>query len=182
MNKFSIGDRVSHIDEAISGTVIKIDGSQIVLVTGDGFEMQFFEKDLVFQPDSFAKEVSFTINNDTIREKELPKKRKSQKLKPKDRNKPSFEVDLHIHQLVTNEKGMTAHDKLTLQLDTAKGQLDFAIRKKIQKIVFIHGVGEGVLRAELEYLLRRYDNLKFYDADFAKYGQGALEVYIFQNP
>jgi len=47
--------------------------------------------------------------------------------------------------------------------------------------VFIHGVGEGVLRTELEFLLGRYSNVTFYDAEYAKYGVGATEVYIYQN-
>jgi hypothetical protein len=47
--------------------------------------------------------------------------------------------------------------------------------------VFIHGVGEGVLKLELEYLFGRYNNVKFYDADYKKYGLGATEVYIYQN-
>src|SRR5690606_31609835 len=95
---------------------------------------------------------------------------------------PPMEVDLHIHQLVNTTKGMDNYDMLSLQLDTAKRQIDYAIQKRIQKIVFIHGIGEGVLRTELETLLSRYDNLKFYDADYQKYGLGATEVYIFQNP
>jgi len=66
-------------------------------------------------------------------------------------------------------------------MDTAKRQLEFAITKRIQKVVFIHGVGEGVLKAELESLFRRYENLKWYDADYQKYGLGATEIYIFQN-
>lgn len=70
---------------------------------------------------------------------------------------------------------------LTIQLDTAKRQLEFAISKRIQKVVFIHGVGAGVLRTELEYLFRQYDNVKYYDADFQKYGRGATEIYIYQN-
>jgi dsDNA-specific endonuclease/ATPase MutS2 len=70
---------------------------------------------------------------------------------------------------------------LNIQLDTAKRQLNFAISKRIQKVVFIHGVGEGVLKEELRYLFNRYDNVKFYDADYQKYGLGATEVYIYQN-
>jgi len=66
-------------------------------------------------------------------------------------------------------------------VETAKRQLEFAMKKRIQKVVFIHGVGEGVLKAELESLFNRYENLKFYDADYQKYGLGATEVYIFQN-
>ena len=92
-----------------------------------------------------------------------------------------MEVDLHIHQLTANERGMSAYDKLNLQLDVARSKLEFAISKRIQRIVFIHGVGEGVLRAELEYLFSRYEQIKFYDADFQKYGLGATEVYIYQN-
>ena len=92
-----------------------------------------------------------------------------------------MEVDLHIQKLTKSERGLTAYDKLNLQIDTAKRKLDFAIQKRIQKLVFIHGVGEGVLKAELETMLRRYDNLKYYDADYKTYGLGATEVYIYQN-
>ncbi|NNK27798.1 MAG: Smr/MutS family protein, partial [Flavobacteriaceae bacterium] len=63
----------------------------------------------------------------------------------------------------------------------ARRQLEFAIKKRIPKIVFIHGVGEGVLKLELEYLFGRYDNILFYDANYQKYGVGAIEVRIFQN-
>ena len=93
-----------------------------------------------------------------------------------------MEVDLHINQLVKSSRGMSNHEMLNLQLDTARHKLEFAIRKRIQKVVFIHGVGEGVLKMELEYLLGRYANVKFYDADYQKYGLGATEVYILQNP
>jgi len=33
----------------------------------------------------------------------------------------------------------------------------------------------------VEYLLGRYNNISYYDADYAKYGQGATEVYIHQS-
>ena len=92
-----------------------------------------------------------------------------------------MEVDLHIHQLVKSYKKFSKHEILTLQLDTAKRQLQFAMRKRIQKVVFIHGVGEGVLKLELEYLFKQYDNIKFYDANYQKYGLGATEVYIYQS-
>ena len=92
-----------------------------------------------------------------------------------------MEVDLHINQLVKSSRGMTNYEMLNLQLQTAKRQLEFAIHKRVQRIVFIHGVGEGVLRQELETLFRRYDNLTYYDANYQKYGLGATEVYIHQN-
>ncbi len=178
-----IGDQVSVLDDVITGVVVKKEGKTITISTADGFEMDFAENELVV----IGKETRIENNIDLdrissiIAEKETQKRRKNPRIKPKERNLPAMEVDLHIHQLTKSSKGMSNYDMLSLQLDTAKRQLDFAISKRIQKVVFIHGVGEGVLRAELEYLFRRYDNLKYYDADFQKYGRGAVEVYIYQN-
>lgn len=93
-----------------------------------------------------------------------------------------MEVDLHINQLTPSTKGLSNYDMLNLQLEAAKRQLEFAISKRIQKMVFIHGVGQGVLKEELCSLFRRYDNVKYYDADYQKYGMGATEVYISQKP
>jgi dsDNA-specific endonuclease/ATPase MutS2 len=75
---------------------------------------------------------------------------------------------------------MDNYDMLNLQLDTAKRKVEFAIQKRVSKIVFIHGVGEGVLKSELQSLLNKYP-VKHYDASYKKYGLGATEVYIFQN-
>lgn len=179
MGKFSIGDRAEVLDEAISGIVQKVDGNEVTLITDDGFPMHFPAKDLV------KIEGDISVSNYEVaqvkKEKELPKKRKAPTIKPKERSAPKMEVDLHIHQLVKSSKGMSNFDMLNIQLDTAKRQLEFAIRKRIQKVVFIHGVGEGVLKEELRYLFNRYDNVKFYDADYQKYGLGATEVYIYQN-
>ena len=58
---------------------------------------------------------------------------------------------------------MSNYDILTLQTETAKRHIEFAIRNRIPKIVFIHGVGEGILKAELDFLLGRYDNIAFQD-------------------
>jgi dsDNA-specific endonuclease/ATPase MutS2 len=75
---------------------------------------------------------------------------------------------------------MDNYDMLNLQLDTAKRKVEFAIQKRVSKIVFIHGVGEGVLKSELQSLLNKYP-VKHYDASYKKYGLGATEVYVFQN-
>ena len=179
MGKFSIGDRAEVLDEAISGVIQKVDGDRVTLITEDGFPMHFMENDLV----KIGGDISVTNYEvaQVKKEKAASKKRKAPTIKPKERSAPKMEVDLHIHQLVKSSKGMSNYDMLNIQLDTAKRQLDFAISKRIQKVVFLHGVGEGVLKEELRYMFNRYDNVKFYDADYQKYGLGATEVYIYQN-
>ncbi|HKL90626.1 MAG TPA: Smr/MutS family protein [Allomuricauda sp.] len=179
MGKFSIGDRAEVLDEAIAGIVQKVDGNRVTLITEDGFPMQYSVSDLVKIEGDIS--VSNYEADQVKKQKELPKRRKTPTVKPKERSAPKMEVDLHIHQLVKSSRGMSNYDILNIQLDTAKRQLDFAMRKRIQRVVFIHGVGEGVLKEELHYLFNRYDNVKFYDADYQKYGLGATEVYIFQN-
>ncbi|MFD2824738.1 DNA mismatch repair protein MutS [Lacinutrix iliipiscaria] len=179
---FKKGDSVLVLDDDFSGKVISISGNTITILTDDGFELDFDAKELVKQEvqQSFSKHI---FKNESIQsvvsEKEI-KRRKVVTKKTKERFKPTLEVDLHIHQLTNSTRGMTNHDMLTLQLDTAKRQLEFAIKKRMQKIVFIHGVGEGVLKLELEYLFGRYD-VKYYEANYQKYGLGATEVYIYQN-
>ena len=178
---FQIGDKVSVLDDDISGIVVEIKSDMIGVETSDGFVLEFKSNELI-KSKSFSKDI-FSNDGlaDVLREKEQASKKQSFKKKPKERNQPAMEVDLHIHKLTDSNRRMTNYDMLTLQLDTAKRQLEFAISKRIQKIVFIHGVGEGVLKMELETLFRRYENIKYYNADLQKYGHGATEVYIFQN-
>ncbi len=177
-----IGDKVSVLDEDISGRVIAILGEIITIVDSDGFELQYAKKELVMNSHGVSEYDMIPHNiSEVLSEKQSKKMVNSKRMKPKVRNLPPMIVDLHIHQLLPKTRGLNNFEMLNIQLDEAKRQLNFAISKKIQRIVFIHGVGEGVLRMELEFLLKRYENLKFYDADYQKYGLGATEVYIFQN-
>ena len=180
---FKVGDRVLVLDDNLSGIIKKIKNGIISIETTEGFLLEFQSHELVKVASDKSLRTSLFSNtnlSEVISEKEKPK-RKQPKVKAKERFEPTMEVDLHINQLVKSSKGMTNYDMLTLQLDTAKRQLEYAISKRIQKIVFIHGVGEGVLKVELEYLFGRYNNVKFYDANYQKYGLGATEVYIYQN-
>ncbi len=180
---FKPGDRIAVLDEDLEGKVISMNGTQVEIETSEGFVLSFDEKDLVKIVQSFPDVLPADVDDlsEVIKQKESGKKPKSRRIKPKERNLPPMEVDLHIHKLVPKSGGMSNFQILNLQMETARRQLEFAMKKRIQKVVFIHGVGEGVLKAELETLFNRYDNLKFYDADYQKYGLGATEVYIFQN-
>lgn len=180
MSVFKVGDKVEGIDDTIKGVVKSVDANKITIESDDGFLLQFPSNELILVPTSNQIRVTNQEVAQIKSAEEQDKKRSHPVTKPKERNAPKMEVDLHINQLVNSSKGLTNHEMLNLQLETAKRQLDFALRKRIQKVVFIHGVGEGILREELYYLFRRY-NVKYYDADYQKYGLGATEVYIFQN-
>lgn len=181
--KFKIGDTVETIDDDILGIITKISGDTFTVEANDGFELQFEAHELMLSISGNSLENAvYDVDIEAVKKEKESKKRKAvPTVKPKERDAPKFEVDLHIHHLTKSSRGMSNFDMLNLQLDTARGQLEFAMRKRIPKIVFIHGVGEGVLRQELETLFGRYNNVKFYDADYKVYGLGATEVRIFQN-
>lgn len=181
MSVFSIGEAVETLDDTIKGIVVAVSSNEITIESSDGFQLRYAPSELMKIDMGDTIKVS---NYEVARiksQKETPKRKKSPVPKAKERNAPKMEVDLHINQLVKSSKGMSKHDMLNLQLETARRQLQFAIGKRIQKIVFIHGVGEGVLKEELHYLFRRHENVTYYDADYKKYGLGATEVYIHQN-
>jgi len=177
------GDKVSVLDEAINGTVISVKNNEVLIETEGGFTMTFFVNELVKIHDSSNLMNSIKrINLDEItKEKTEPKPRSFVKEKKDKREIAAPEFDLHIEKLVPNKRGMSNYDILTLQTETAKRHIEFAIRNRIPKIVFIHGVGEGILKAELDFLLGRYDGIDFQDANYQKYGLGATEVYFRQN-
>lgn len=179
MHAFRVGERIEVLDEAISGVVQKVEGDQVTVLLDDGFSMVYRPHELLLKGGGL-KVSNYEIGQ-VKREKELTDKRRVPTPRPKERQAPKMEVDLHIHQLVPSTRGMGNFEMLNLQLEHAKGQLEFAMQKRIQKVVFIHGVGEGVLKEELRYLFGKYDNLEVYDADYQKYGLGATEVYIRQN-
>ena len=92
-----------------------------------------------------------------------------------------IEVDLHINQLIDNTSGMSNTDMLQCQLAKFHEVMKTSAGKKGQKIVFIHGKGEGVLRAAMEKELQTTykRQCRFQDASFREYGFGATLVTIF---
>ncbi|MGV6844503.1 MAG: DNA mismatch repair protein MutS [Lutibacter sp.] len=182
---FKINDNVAVIDDILKGKVIAIENDNITVAFDDGFQLQFKAKDLVLISEDQNELSKFSdISNRELIHKETDYKSKNKIVFKGEKNKkkiPPMEVDLHINQLVLSTRGLDASEMLDLQINTAKQKLEFAIRNRIPKIIFIHGVGEGVLKSELEFLFKKYP-VSYYEASFQKYGLGATEVYIYQNP
>lgn len=89
------------------------------------------------------------------------------------------EIDLHIHELVDDTASMEASEMLDLQLKTFERELMKAVSDGVEKIVFIHGVGNGILKAKIRGCLDRdYPQYFYQDASFQKYKFGATLVYL----
>lgn len=135
----------------------------------------------VVRDDESVKQVF--VSADDIREALLQKTVPDQPKVPK-KHQPKVkndivEVDLHIHELLDDTNGMSNSEMLNYQLDVFHKTLNAYKNKKGQRIVFIHGKGDGVLRrAILDELKRKYKNYSSQDASFREYGFGATMVTI----
>lgn len=88
-------------------------------------------------------------------------------------------VDLHANALLDTTAGMSAGDILNYQLDVFRRTLKEHASEKGQRIVFVHGKGEGVLRrALINDLVYRFKHYTYQDASFQEYGYGATQVTI----
>ncbi|MEZ4854186.1 Smr/MutS family protein [Flavobacterium sp.] len=182
-NSFTIGDRVAVLDEAIEGKIIAIKNNEITIETTDFLQMTYFVNELIKLQNTNELHNVFSSKSysEVIREKTTQKNKKTIQFKTSKKDEFVLEVDLHIEKLVPSTKGLENFDMLNIQLDEVKRKLEFCIKNRIPKMVLIHGVGEGVLKSEIEFLLGRYDNIIFQDASYRKYGLGATEVYFKQN-
>ena len=103
-----------------------------------------------------------------------PKRRKYESKKEE-----ILEVDLHISALSDHWMQMEKHEIRNYQLQVFRRTMHENLRNRGKKIVFIHGRGEGILKAAITAeLTKSFPQCEFYDASFAQYGFGATMVVI----
>lgn len=93
-------------------------------------------------------------------------------------SKDTAEVDLHIGELMDDYYMLTPAEMMQIQLNYFTKCLEDAILQKIHKVIFIHGVGTGTLKREMQLILKNYEGVHCFEASMAKYGMGAIEVFI----
>ncbi|CAN5570334.1 DUF2027 domain-containing protein [soil metagenome] len=101
------------------------------------------------------------------------KKRKTEKFVILNKEKV---VDLHIEELLKDFHEMSNSQIIAYQLKKFQYEMDQAIINHYYKIIFIHGVGEGILKSAIREELKKYADIKFSEAPYEKFGHGATEV------
>jgi hypothetical protein len=118
-------------------------------------------------------------DDDIQKVSELKERESNKKQANLGRKKTMEEVDLHIEEIVDDHSGLSNGEIINLQITRFEAELEKAIRSNLQRIVFIHGVGNGRLKQEiLKKLDRNYPELQYQDASFQEYGFGATMVYL----
>ncbi|NPA67816.1 MAG: DUF2027 domain-containing protein, partial [Chlorobi bacterium] len=146
-------------------------------------ENDFFDEDAyiipVFESAKTGEFIAESIKNTDFDKVIKEKKENKIKHKKKKEQKNIKEVDLHIHELLDDDSGMSDYEKLQYQLDVFRKEMKTAIKEGYRRIVFIHGVGSGSLKLKIRNeLQQKYKQYKFQDASFREYGYGATMVLL----
>ena len=150
-------------------------------------ENDFFDEFVMIIPileeNAMQKAVEELKNTDlskVVNQKEKENKKVNRpRIFKKPPNKNLKEVDLHIHELVDDESGLSKHDKLELQIERFHAEMKSAVNEKYKKIVFIHGVGNGTLKHKIRSEMKsKYKKYEFQDASFKEYGYGATMILL----
>ena len=89
-----------------------------------------------------------------------------------------IEYDLHAAEIIDNLNNLSNAEILKYQLNYFREKMKLFYGKRHgEKVVFIHGKGDGVLRQEvLKTLKKEYPKCRYQDASFREYGFGATMV------
>lgn len=166
------------LDEAGEATVLRDEGEKVVVVDEDGFEFEYPTHKLV-KREWKGVESDAWVPSESARHGEGKKPERGYRIVS--HKQPYMEVDLHSHMVLDTERGLSKGEILQAQLDHFRRTLQSAIDKRLKKVVFIHGVGKGVLKEELRKELSHMVGVEFGNADFRLYGGGATEVRIFER-
>lgn len=91
---------------------------------------------------------------------------------------PDF-IDLHAENLLPGYRNMDPNDILYRQISHFKNFLEKAIKYNLHKIYVVHGIGKGVLKAEVEKVIKKYPEVSTYNNDYhARFGFGATEIFL----
>jgi len=186
-----VGNKVRLLNENFEGVIKEIlSNNRLVITCTDGFDYEVSSNEVLLVGDD--NEHKYIVDNKELAKKitsKLDSKRKEVKStgvlssylqSTKYSYEATLEIDLHLEELVEFPEKLEDWQKLHTQMQHVKTCLNAALEKNIRKIVFIHGVGTGVLKTELRNYLADFSNLVVKDADYREYGVGATEVLIKQ--
>jgi len=192
------GDKVRFLNEVGGGVVIDVFSDGTATVEGeDGFDMKYKLKELMLVMSS--KDEMEAYNNklpdlasilaqdvDEKRQKAIQEqfdiKYSNARATNQKRRGEHMVIDLHIHELVDDQSGLQDRTKLDIQLNHFERMMRIAGEQRVRRVVFIHGVGQGVLRHQIRSRLEMYyPDCSVRDGNPRDYGAGATEVLFGQS-
>ena len=196
MQKVKVGDRVKFLNDVGEGVVIKVETSIAIVEDESGFDHEYDLAELlpvggeVEEEERYGNnlpDMSEVLARDISEEKQKKLQeafdiKYANEIATNQKRRGEFmEVDLHFHELVEDISGLKDRTKLDIQLNHFERMMRIAAEQRIRKVIFIHGVGQGVLRHQIRSRLEMYyPECSVRDANPREYGSGATEVLLGQ--
>lgn len=196
MREIKVGDRVKFLNDVGEGVVLELSIGKAVVEDINGFDREYDVSELIAV--GGAEEEAEMYGNklpdlDQILKRDISEEKQKKiqeqfeikyanaRATNQKRRGEHMEVDLHLHELVDEMSGLKDRTKLDIQLNHFERMMNIALEQKIRRVIFIHGVGQGVLRHQIRSRLEMfYPNCSVRDANPREYGSGASEVFVGQ--
>ena len=189
---FKVGQQVRFLNDEGGGRITDIMDNQAMVEDESGFSFPHPLTELVLVDTTIREASKYAGSQEGVEErmvrnsheKAINKINRDFKLLYKNELASSerkrgelMEVDLHIHHIQPKHQGMSNGDIILIQLEHFERMMRVAMKDKIRKIVFIHGVGQGVLKSEIRRMIKEYyPQCSARDGAWQQYGQGATLV------
>tara|TARA_B100000767_G_scaffold265006_1_gene280583 strand:+ start:1156 stop:1674 length:519 start_codon:yes stop_codon:yes gene_type:complete len=163
---FSIGEVISILNETGRYTIESLQEDALYVIDEHGFELRV--------PKEKAVKIHYFKTGD-VEAKEIDRiKPRTNKINAEDIPR----LDLHFESFDTTKHEASAHEKFTIQMNTFKRFVNSHLKKKTNRILIIHGVGEGRLKSEILSCLRGRRGYDMNDANYSQRGVGASYIDI----
>ena len=176
-NKLNVGDLVSFMGHNSKGKVVAIlsdNNYEIEIEAGFTIPANRLEIEKIWVQDIEVDDKQLK------RQKKIDENKNSNRVSKSHQAQSKFihdhEIDLHIENLIESWKGLSNFDIVSIQLSSFRKRFNQALINNESFLVFIHGVGKGVLREEIYNYLRQFPDVEVGPADAKIYGMGASEI------
>ena len=167
-NKFKIGDKVKFLRSNDFGVVESIISERKLKVRDSSDFISVVNINDIIIHDNSTNTVG--AYGDMKTNKDNHSNKKKTKIVS---NLNVLKFDLHIENLISDYQQMTNFEIVQLQVKKCEDFLLKSFNTNVQKLIIIHGIGEGVLKKEVHELLNRYQ-LRYYES----LNGGSTEVMI----
>lgn len=159
-----IGDKVSVVDEDLSGVITSVNGNIVVFKDEYGFTYQYPKTKLVPK------------NSDLYENIKVVKKAEPKKNISKKHQKNALVLDLHFHHLVKNPHDYDSFERLFIQKERLLETLNFCRKNHLKRLEIVHGIGDGTLQRMVLDTLESQTGLDFYNKEILHHQSGAVMV------
>jgi hypothetical protein len=170
------GDKVKILDEPLEGVIRKVSGRNLVIEI-DGFEYDYTADQVIKTSGNEITHQDIVV--DEMITHEVAQRNKKIPFRPTGKNRSGIpEIDLHLERLIDHTGHIPRDHALSFQLQKLEHFIADCRAQKIREFVVIHGVGKGILSAEVKRVLREHGDLEYAPASYDEYAYGALKVII----